>query len=73
MLISGAKVILKSVLVRLNPNSLTEVIQIDIQLKQKWNQDKLVKHRLQELADMEDHAKIWTNKSLGKSVSNGLA
>jgi hypothetical protein len=55
MFISGAKGALKRVLVRQNPNSLTEAIQIAIQLEQIWSKLKLAKQRIHELADMEDH------------------
>jgi hypothetical protein len=55
MFISGARGALKSVLVRQNPSSLTEAIQIAIQMEQKWIKIKLAKQRIQELADMEDH------------------
>jgi hypothetical protein len=36
MFISGARGALKSVLVRQNPSSLTEAIQIAVQMEQKW-------------------------------------
>ena len=55
MFISGARGALKSVLVRQNPSSLTEAIQIAVQMEQKWIKIKLAKQRIQELADMEDH------------------
>jgi hypothetical protein len=55
MFISGARGALKSVLVRQNPSSLTEAIQIAVQMEQKWMKVKLAKQRIQELADMEDH------------------
>jgi hypothetical protein len=55
MFISGARGALKSVLVRQNPTSLTDVIQTAIQMEQKWIKIKLAKQRIQELADMEHH------------------
>jgi len=55
MFISGARGALKSVLVRLNPSSLTEAIRIAVHMEQKWIKIKLAKQRIQELADMEDH------------------
>jgi hypothetical protein len=55
MFIIGAREALKSVLERQNPNSLTEAIQIAIQMEQKWMKIKLAQARIQELADMEDH------------------
>jgi hypothetical protein len=55
MFISGACGALKSVLLRQNPSSLTEAIQIAVQMEQKWMKVKLAKQRIQELADMEDH------------------
>ncbi len=55
MFISGARGALKSVLVRQNPSSLTEAIQIAVQIKQKWMKVKLAKQRIQEVANMEDH------------------
>jgi hypothetical protein len=38
--ISGPPGALKSVLVRQNPSSLTEAIQIAVQMEQKWNKDQ---------------------------------
>jgi hypothetical protein len=55
MFISGARGALKSVKVRQNLSSLTEAIQIAVQMEQKWIKVKLAKQRIQELADMEDH------------------
>ena len=55
MFIIGAREALKSVLERQNPNSLTEAIQIAIQMEQKWMKIKLAPARIQELADMKDH------------------
>jgi hypothetical protein len=55
MFISGAPGALKSVLERQNPSSLTEAIQIAVQMEQKWIKIKLAKQRIQELAEMEDH------------------
>ncbi len=43
MFISGACGALKSVLVRQNPSSLTEAIQIAVQMEQKWMKVKLAK------------------------------
>ncbi len=55
MFINGARGALKSVLVRQNPSSLTEAIQIEVQMEQKWMKVKLAKQQIQELAGMEDH------------------
>ncbi len=55
MLISGARGALKSVQLWQNPSSLTEAIQIVVQMEQKWIKIQLAKQRIQELADMEDH------------------
>jgi hypothetical protein len=52
---SGDRGVLKSVLVRQNPTSLTEAIQIAMQMEQKWTKVKLEKAIIQGLADMEDH------------------
>jgi hypothetical protein len=53
--VEGARGVLKSVLVPQNPSSLTEAIQIAVQMEQKWIKIQLAKQRVQELADMEDH------------------
>jgi hypothetical protein len=55
MFISGARGALKSVLVKQNRTGLKEGIQIGMQMEQKWMQIKLLKAKIQKLADMEDH------------------